>query len=82
MLICSDGWASYNGLTGLGFNHRVVIHNTHFVNPESYVTPDGQEVKFYKFIIIIIRYILLIIDPCPHLDCRKCMKSIKAAPTT
>jgi transposase-like protein len=32
-IIVSDGWAAYNGVVNLGFEHRVVIHENHFVDP-------------------------------------------------
>lgn len=38
-LLCTDGWASYNGLTGLGYAHGVVIYNQIFINPVPFTTP-------------------------------------------
>ena len=32
-IIASDGWAAYHGIQQLGFEHRVVIHENHFVDP-------------------------------------------------
>jgi hypothetical protein len=31
--IHSDQWAAYNGLAGLGFNHRTVNHQQNFIDP-------------------------------------------------
>ena len=34
----SDGWAAYQQLENTGFNHKVVIHDTEFVNEDGYPT--------------------------------------------
>ena len=34
-IVVSDGWPAYTGLSTLGFEHRVVIHEQHFVDPET-----------------------------------------------
>jgi hypothetical protein len=41
--IYSDGWAAYGSLSQLGYDHRVVIHERHFVDPESGVHTNNIE---------------------------------------
>lgn len=45
-LLITDGWASYDDLSLMGYNHQVVIHRDNFVNPVPYIDIDGEEVKF------------------------------------
>lgn len=41
--ILSDGWGAYGGLTQLGFEHHVVVHENHFVDPETGIHTNNVE---------------------------------------
>lgn len=42
-IIHSDGWAAYNRLGDLGYEHRVVIHEQHFVDPVTGIHTNNVE---------------------------------------
>ena len=42
-IIASDGWPAYEGLAELGFEHRVVVHERHFVDPKTGVHTNNVE---------------------------------------
>ena len=42
-IIVSDGWAPYNGIAGNVFEHEVVIHEHHFVDPVTHVHTNAVE---------------------------------------
>ena len=45
--IYSDGWAAYNEVTSLGFQHEVVIHQHEFVVPGTDIHTNNVE-NFWK----------------------------------
>jgi hypothetical protein len=42
-IIVSDGWAGYSGLEEAGFQHEVVVHEQHFVDPETGIHTNNVE---------------------------------------
>lgn len=46
--IISDGWAAYNRLHELGFEHHVVIHERHFVDPETGLHTNNVEAYWQR----------------------------------
>ena len=43
-----DGWAAYLGLTALGFQHEIVVHENHFVDPETLVHTNAVEAYWQR----------------------------------
>jgi hypothetical protein len=46
--IISDGWAAYNRLNEIGFEHHVVIHEQHFVDPETGLHTNNVEAYWQR----------------------------------
>ena len=42
-IIVPDGWAAYNGLTTCGFQHEVVVHENHYVDPITGIHTNNVE---------------------------------------
>jgi IS1 family transposase len=42
-IIVSDGWAAYSNLESFGFRHEVVIHEQHFVDPQTGIHTNNVE---------------------------------------
>ena len=42
-IIVTDGWRGYSGVTRLGFQHEVVVHEHHFVDPVTGVNTNAVE---------------------------------------
>lgn len=42
-IIVTDGWRGYSGVKEMGFEHEVVVHEDHFVDPETGVHTNAVE---------------------------------------
>lgn len=47
-IVVSDGWAAYNRISELGFEHRVVIHENNFVDPITGVHTNNVEAYWQR----------------------------------
>jgi hypothetical protein len=47
-IVVSDGWAAYNRVHELGFEHEVVVHEHHFVDPITGVHTNAVEAYWQR----------------------------------